>query len=163
MPGNCTSSIQSNTILTAMTTTTAHMVVHTRMGKRYFSTTRCSVCGTYGHGCLHCTQVEAVYQKKKEFQTSQQDSWKLKPTTIPPNNTPSSEISDINIDKLNIKEAPNRTHMWSGEEEWVIRIAPIACHNPYGQQPERNNPWYYNIKIIQEEETPMFLSAAVST
>jgi len=36
-------------------------------GNRYFPTTRCSVCGTYGHGCLDCTLAEAVYQKEKEF------------------------------------------------------------------------------------------------
>jgi len=39
-------------------------------GNRYFPTTRCSVCGTYGHGCLDCTLAEAVCQKEKEFQSS---------------------------------------------------------------------------------------------
>jgi len=34
---------------------------------RYFPTTRCSVCGNYGYGCLDCTLAEAVYQKEKEF------------------------------------------------------------------------------------------------
>jgi len=43
-------------------------------GNRYFPTTRCSVCGTYGHVCLDCTLAEAVYQKEKEFQSSQRDS-----------------------------------------------------------------------------------------
>jgi len=44
-------------------------------GNDYFPTTRCSVCGTYGHGCLDCTLAEVVYQKEKEFQSSQRDSW----------------------------------------------------------------------------------------
>jgi len=39
-------------------------------GFRYFPTTRCSVCGTYGHGCLDYTLVDAVYQEEKEFQSS---------------------------------------------------------------------------------------------
>jgi len=94
-------------------------------GNRYFPTTRCSICGTYGHGRLDCTVAEAVYQKEKEFQSSQRDSWNLKATTIPPNNTPSSETTDIDIPELNIKDAPNRTHMWSAEE-WATRKAPIA-------------------------------------
>ena len=38
---------------------------------RYFPTTRCSICGTYGHGCLDCTLAESVYQKEMEFQSSQ--------------------------------------------------------------------------------------------
>jgi len=37
----------------------------------FFPTTRCSVCRIYGHGCLDCTLAEAVYQKEKEFQSSQ--------------------------------------------------------------------------------------------
>jgi len=86
----------------------------------------------------------------------------LKATTIPPNNTPSSETPDIDISKLNIKEAPNRTHMWSAEE-WAIRNAPIAPHEPWGQQPAQNNPWDYIIKIVPDEERPSFLSAAVTT
>jgi len=85
-------------------------------GNCYFPTTRCSVYGTYGQGCLDCTLAEAVYQKEKEFRSSQQDSSKLKATTIPPNNTPSSETPDIDIAELNIKEAPNHTHMWSAAE-----------------------------------------------
>jgi len=85
-------------------------------GNHYFPTTRCSVCGTYGQGCLNTTLAEAVYQKEKEFQSSQRDSWKLKATTIPPNNTPSSVTADIDIPELNVKEAPNCTHMWSAEE-----------------------------------------------
>jgi len=108
-------------------------------GNRYFPTTRCSVCGTDGHGCLDCTLAVAVYQKEKEFQSSQRDSWKLKATTIPPNNTPSSESPDINIPELNVKEAPNRTDMWSAEE-WAIRNASIAGHEPWGQLPAQNNP-----------------------
>jgi len=40
-------------------------------GNPYFPTTRCSICGTYGHGCLDCNLAEAVYQKEKEFQSSQ--------------------------------------------------------------------------------------------
>jgi len=36
MPGNTTYSTESNTILTVTTTTTAHMVVHTRMGTDIF-------------------------------------------------------------------------------------------------------------------------------
>jgi len=84
-------------------------------GNRYFPTIRCSVCGTSGHGCLDCTLPEAVYQKEKEFQLSQRDSWKLKATTIPLNNTPSSVTPDVDIPELNDKEAPNRTHMWSAE------------------------------------------------
>jgi len=131
-------------------------------GNRYFPTTRCSVCGTYGHGCLDCTLVEPVYQKEKEFQSSHRDSWKLKATTIPPNNTPSSETPDIDIPELNIKESPNRTHMWSAEE-WAIRNSRIARHEPWGQQTEQKNPWHYNIKIVPDEERPSFLSAAVPT
>jgi len=46
-------------------------------GNRNFPTTRCSVCGTYGHGYLDYTPAEAVYQKEKEFQSRQRDSWKL--------------------------------------------------------------------------------------
>jgi len=111
---------------------------------------------------LDCTLAEAVYQEEKEFQSSQRDSWKLKATTIPPNNTPSSETPDIDIPKLNIKEAPNRTHMWSAEE-WAIRNDPIARHEPCGQEPSQNNPWDYNIKIVPDEERPSFLSAAVTT
>jgi len=86
----------------------------------------------------------------------------LKATTIPPNNTPSSETPDINIPDFNIKEAPNRTHMWSAEE-WVIRNAPIARHEPWGQQPTQNNPWDYNIKIVPNEERTPFLSTAFTT
>jgi len=106
--------------------------------------------------------VEAVYQKEKEFQSSQRDSWKLKATTIPPCNTPSSETPDIDIPELNIKEAPSRTHMWTAEE-WAISNAPIARHNPWDQQNERNNPWDYNIKIVPDEEIPSFHSAVVTT
>jgi len=131
-------------------------------GNGYFPTTRCSICGTYGHGCLDCTLAEAVYQKEKEFQSSQRDSWKLKATAIPSNNTPSSETPDIDIPELTIKEAPNRTHMWSAEE-WAIRNAPIARHEPWGQQTEQKNPWDYNIKIVPDEERPSFLYAAVTT
>jgi len=104
----------------------------------------------------------AVYQKEKDFQSSQRDSWKLKATTIPPNNTPSSETPDIDIPELDIKEAPNRTQMWTAEE-WAIRNALIARHNPWDQQTEGNNPWDYNIKILPEEERPSLLSAAVTT
>jgi len=86
----------------------------------------------------------------------------LKATTIPPNNTPSSETPNIDILELNIKEGPNRTHMWF-PEEWAIRNAPIARHEPWGQAPASNNPWYYNIKILPDEERPSFLSAAVTT
>jgi len=106
--------------------------------------------------------AEAVYQKEKEFQSSQRDSWKLKATTIPPKNTPSSETPDIDIHGFNIKETPNRTHMWSAEE-WAIRNAPIAHHEPCGQQTEQNNPWDYNIKIVPDEERPSFLSGTVTT
>jgi len=98
-------------------------------GNRNFPTTRCSVCRTYRHGYLDCTLAEAVYQKKQEFQSSQRYSWKLKATTIPPNHAPSSETPDIDITKLNIKEAPNPTPMWSAEK-WVIRNATIARHEP---------------------------------
>jgi len=96
---------------------------------RYFSSTRCSVCGTYGNECFECTLAEAVYQKEKQFQLSKRDSWKLKATTTTPNNTPSSdsETPDIDIPELNIKEAPNDTHMWP-TEEWATRNAPIARH-----------------------------------
>jgi len=86
----------------------------------------------------------------------------MKATTIPPNNTPSSETPDIDIPKLNIKEAPNRAHMWSAEE-WAIRNTPIARHQPWVQQTEQKNPWYYNIKIVADEERRCFLSAAVTT
>jgi len=106
--------------------------------------------------------VEAVYQKEKEFHSSQRDSWKLKGTTIPPNNTPSSETTDIDNPELNIKEATNRTHMWSAEE-WAIRNAPIAYHKPWGQQTEQNNPLDCNIKIVPDEERRTFLSAIVTT
>jgi len=129
---------------------------------RYFPTTRCSVCGTYGHGCLDCKLAEAVYQKEKEIQSSQRDSWKLKATTIPPNNTPSSETPYIDIPELNIQEAPNHTHMWSAEE-WAIRNAPIARHEQWGQQPTQDNPWDYKIMIVPDKERPYFLSAAVTT
>jgi len=44
-----------------------------QIGNRCFPTTRYSVWGTYGDGCLDCTLVEAVYQKEKEFQSSQGD------------------------------------------------------------------------------------------
>jgi len=131
-------------------------------GNCNFPITGCSVCGTYRLGCFDCALAEAVYQKEKEFQSSQQDSWKLKATTIPPNNTPSSETPDIDVPELNIKEAPNRTHMWSAEE-WAIRNAPIARHEPWGQQRAQNNSWNYPIKIVPEEERPSFLSAAVTT
>jgi len=43
-------------------------------GNRYFPTTRCSICGTYGHDCLDWTLAEAVFQKEKEFQSSQRES-----------------------------------------------------------------------------------------
>ena len=42
---------------------------------------------------------------------------------------PSSETLEIDILELNIKATPNHTHMWSAEE-WAIRNAPIACHEP---------------------------------
>jgi len=100
---------------------------------------------------LDSTLAEAVYQKEKEFQSSPRDSWKLKVTTIPPNNTLSSETPDIDIPEFNIKEAPNRTHMWSAKQ-WAIRNAPIARHEPWGQQPIQTNPWDYNIKIVPDEE-----------
>jgi len=83
----------------------------------------------------------------------------LKATTIPSNNTP--ETSDIDIPELNLKEAPNRTHMWSAEE-CAIRNAPIARHEPWVQQPAQKNPWNYNIKIVQDEERPSFFSAVVT-
>jgi len=86
----------------------------------------------------------------------------LKATTIPPNNTPSSETPDIDIPELNIKEAPNRTHVWS-VEEWAIRNAPIARHEPWDKQLAQNNPWDYNIKIVPDEERSPFLSATVTT
>jgi len=63
----------------------------------------------------------------------------LKAPTIPPNNTPYSKTPDIDIAELNIKEAPNRIHMWTAEE-WAIRNAPIARHDPWNQQAEENNP-----------------------
>jgi len=75
----------------------------------------------------------------------------LKPTTISPNNTPSFETPDIDIPELNVKEAPNRTHMWS-VEEWAIRNTSNASHNP----------WDYDIMIVPDEERPFFLSAAVT-
>jgi len=131
-------------------------------GNRYFPTTRCSVCGTYGHGCLDCTLAEAVYWKEKEFQSSQGDSRKLKATTIPPNNTPSSETPDIDIPEVNVKEASNRTCMWSADER-AVRNTPIAHHEPWGQQTEPQNPWDYNIKQVADEERASFLSAAVTT
>jgi len=80
---------------------------------------------------------------------------KLKATTIPRNNTSSSETPDIDISELNLKEAPNRTQMWS-EEEWAIRITPIARHEPWVPQPAQNNPWDYNIKIVPDEERPSY-------
>jgi len=86
----------------------------------------------------------------------------LKATTIPPNNIPSSETPDIAIPELNVKEAPNRTHMWSAEE-WAIRNFPIARHEPWDQQTKQKNLWDYNIKIIPDEERPSFLFAAVTT
>jgi len=52
--------------------------------------------------------------------------------------------------------------MWSAEE-WAIRNAPIARHEPWCQQPERKIPWDYNIKIVPDEERSSFLSAAVTT
>jgi len=106
--------------------------------------------------------VEAVYQKEKELQASQRASWKLKATTIPPNITPSSKTSDIDILELNDKEAPNHNHMWSAEE-YATRNPPIACHEPWGQQTEQKNPWDYNIKIIPDEERLSFLSASITT
>jgi len=111
---------------------------------------------------LDCTLAEALYQKEKEFQSSQRDSWKLKATTIPPNNTHSTETPDNEIPEFNINEAPYRTHMWAAEE-WAIRNAPIARDLPWGQQSEQKNPWNYNIKIIPDEERPCFLSASVTT
>jgi len=36
-------------------------------GSPYFPTTRCSLCGTYGYGCLDWTLAETVYQKAKEI------------------------------------------------------------------------------------------------
>jgi len=86
----------------------------------------------------------------------------LKAATIPPPNTPSFETPNIDIPELNLKEAPNGTHMWSAEEG-AIRTAPIAHHEPWGQQPAQHNPWNYNIKIMPDEERPSFLSAAVTT
>jgi len=62
----------------------------------------------------------------------------LKAATIPPNNTPSSDTPNIDIPELNFKEAPNRTHMWSAEE-WTIRNALIAPHEPWGKQTEQKN------------------------
>jgi len=52
---------------------------------------------------MDCTLAEPAYQKEKELQSSQQNSWKLKATTIPPNHTPSTETPDINFPVLNIK------------------------------------------------------------
>jgi len=52
----------------------------------------------------------------------------LKATTISPNNT--ADTSDIDTSKLNVKEAPNGTNMWTAEE-WAIRNAPIARHDPW--------------------------------
>jgi len=48
-------------------------------------------------------------------------------------------------------------------EEWPIRNAPIAHHEPWGQKNRQNNLWDYNIKIIPNEERPSLLSAAVTT
>jgi len=83
-------------------------------------------------------------------------------TTIPPNNTPSAESTDIDILEHNTIEAPNYTHMWTAEE-WGIRNAPIARYDPWDQQTEPNNPWDYNINIVPDEERPAFFSAAVTT
>jgi len=52
--------------------------------------------------------------------------------------------------------------MWS-VEQWGIRNAPSARHKLWVQQPARNNPWDYNIKIVSGEERHSFLSAAVTT
>jgi len=86
----------------------------------------------------------------------------LKATTIPSNNTPSSETPAIDIPELNLKKGPKRTHMWSAEE-WAIRNASMARHEPWGQRTEQNNPWDYNIKIVPEKERRTFLSATVTT
>jgi len=51
--------------------------------------------------------------------------------------------------------------MWA-VEEWAIRNTPIARHEAWGQQNEKNNPWDYNIKIIPDEERRSFLSAVVT-
>jgi len=86
----------------------------------------------------------------------------IETTTIPPNNTLSSKTPYIDIPEINIKEASNHTDMWSAEE-WAIRNARIARHEPWGQQTEQRNPWDYNIKIVPDEERRSFLSAAVTT
>jgi len=52
--------------------------------------------------------------------------------------------------------------MWT-VEEWAIRNAPIACYEPWVQQPSQNNPEDYNIKNVPDEERPSILSATVST
>jgi len=130
-------------------------------GNSYFPTTRYLVCRTYGHGFLDCTLVEAVYPKEKEFQSSQWDLWKLKATTIPAYNTPPAKTPDIDIPELNIKETPNCTHMWT-VDEWAIRNAPIVPYDPWTQQPEQSNLWYYNIKIELDKEKAFFFFTTVT-
>jgi len=86
----------------------------------------------------------------------------MKATTIPSNNTSSFETPNIDIHEFNIKEATNCTHMWTAEE-WTIKNAPNVCYDAWYQQPEQNNLWDYNIKIIPEKERPCFPSPAVTT
>jgi len=123
-------------------------------GNCYSPMTRCSICGIYRYRILDCTLSEAVYQKEKESQSSQWDSWKLRATTIPLNNTPSPLTTYIDIPKLNIKEGPNRTHMWTAEE-WVIWNVPFARYDSWDQRPERNNPLDYKIKkYLPRKDSP---------
>jgi len=75
---------------------------------------------------------------------------------------PSSETPEIDIPELNITATPNPTHMWSAEE-WAIRNAPIACHEPWGQQRDQNNPWDNNIEIVLDEERHSFFSTTGTT
>ena len=46
---------------------------------RYFSNSRCSVCGTLGHGVLNCPLAEEVIQKEKEckamLRTEHNNQW----------------------------------------------------------------------------------------
>jgi len=74
MPRNTTSSIDSNIIQTVTTTTAAHMVARIRTGIGIFQLPDAQFAEHIGHGYLDCTLAEAVYQKKKEFQSSQRDS-----------------------------------------------------------------------------------------
>jgi len=71
MPGNTTTSIESNTIQIVTTITAAGMVARIRTGIVTFPPPDAQFAEPTEKRFLNCTVAEAVYEKEKQFQSSQ--------------------------------------------------------------------------------------------